>query len=188
MNTREVINRLVYTGKRITNKQEISDTMNTHFCDIGVRLQSELPDYGNRFPEYLPPRTTDSFYLAPTCKEDILCEIKKMKPMKAPGHDSICTKIIHLCPNIFAENLSKIFNNVILQGVHPDAMNIIKVIALFKGGIKSNPNNYRPISFLILMKYSKTTYAKDLLHFWSKNRYHSVTNTDFENCILQQCR
>ena len=146
--TRTVINKLVYTGKRITNKQEISDAMNTHFCDIGVRLQSELPDYGNRFLEYLPPRTSDSFYLAPTCKEDVLCEIKKMKPMKAPGHDSIGTKIIHLCPDIFAENLSKIFNNAILQGVYPDAMKIAKVIALFKGGIQSNPNNYRPISLL----------------------------------------
>ena len=138
----------MYTGKLITNKQEISDTMNTHFCDIGIRLQSELPDYGNRLLEYLPPRSSDSFYLAPTCKEDVLCEIKKMKPMKAPGHDSIGTKIIHLCPDIFAENLSKIINNAILQGVYPDGMKIAKVIALFKGGIKSNPNNYRPISLL----------------------------------------
>ena len=146
--TRTVINKLMYTGKRITNKQEISDTMNTHFCDIGIRLQSELPDYGNRFLEYLPPRSSDSFYLAPTCKEDVLCEIKKMKPMKAPGHDSIGTKITHLCPDIFAETLSKIFNNAILQGVYPDAMKIAKVIALFKGGIKSNPNNYRPIKLL----------------------------------------
>ena len=38
------------------------------------------------------------------------------------------------------------FPPVILQGVYPDAM--IIVIALFKGGIKSNPNNYRPISLL----------------------------------------
>ena len=89
--TSTVINKLMYTGKRIMNKQEISDTMNTYFCDIGVRLQSELPDYGNRFLEYLPPRSNDSFDLAPTCKEDVLCEIKKMKPMKAPGHDSIGT-------------------------------------------------------------------------------------------------
>ena len=29
-----------------------------------------------------------------------------MKRMKAPGHDSIGTKIIHLCPDIFVENLS----------------------------------------------------------------------------------
>ena len=70
--------------------------------------------------------------------------------MKALGHDSIGTKIIHLCPDIFAENLSKIFNNAILQGVYPDAMKMkkAKVIALFKGGIKSNPNNYRPISVI----------------------------------------
>ena len=66
--------------------------------------------------------------------------------MKAPGHDSIGTKMIHLCPDIFAENLSKVFNNAILQGVYPDAMKIAKVIV--KGGIKSNPNNYRPISLL----------------------------------------
>ena len=68
--------------------------------------------------------------------------------MKAPGHDSIGTKIISLCPDIFAENLSKIFNKAILQGVYPATMKIAKVIALFKGGIKSKPNNYRPISLL----------------------------------------
>ena len=82
-----------------------------------------------------------------TLRNKCHCNLK-MKPMKAPGHDSIGTKIIHLCPDIFAENLSKIFNNAILQGVYPDAMKIAKVIALFKGGIKSNLNNYRPISLL----------------------------------------
>ena len=146
--TRTVINKLVYEGKRITNKQEISDTMNKHFCDIGVRLHSELRYYGNRFLDYLPPRINYSFYLAPTCKDDVLFEIKKMKSMKAPGHDSIGTKMIHLCPEIFAENLSKLFNNSISQGVYPNAMKIAKVIALFKSGIKANPNNYRPISLL----------------------------------------
>ena len=135
-------------GKKITNKQEISDTMNRHFCDIGVWLQSELPNYGNRFLEYLPPRISDSFHLAPTCKDDVLLEIKKIKRMKAPGHDSIGTKVIQLCPEIFAENLSKIFNNAILRGVYPDALKIAQIIALFKSGTKANPNNYRPISLL----------------------------------------
>ena len=68
--------------------------------------------------------------------------------MKAPGHDSIGTKIIHLCPEIFAENLSKLFNDTISQGVYPNAMKIVKVIALFKCGIKASPNNYRPICLL----------------------------------------
>ena len=132
-----MINKLVYGGKRITNKQDISDTMNKHFCDIGVRLQSELQDCGNRYLEYLPPRISDSFYLAPTCKNDVLLEIKKMKPMKAPGHDSIGTKIIQVLPEIFAENLSRIYNNAMIQGVYPKAMKIAKVIALFKSRIKA---------------------------------------------------
>ena len=122
--------------------------MNKHFCDIGARSHSELPDYDNRFLDYLPPRINDSFYLAPTCKDDVLFWIKKMKSMKAPGHDSIGTNIIHLCPEIFAENLSKLFNNSISQGVYLNAMKIAKIIALFKSGIKANPNNYRPISLL----------------------------------------
>ena len=70
-----------------------------------------------------------------------------MKP-KAPGHDSIGTKIIHLCPEIFAENLSMIYNNAILKGVYYNAMKIAKVISLFKGAMKANSNNYRPISLL----------------------------------------
>ena len=68
--------------------------------------------------------------------------------MKAPGHDSIGTKVIKLCPEIFAENLSKILSNAILRGVYPDVLKIAKIIVFFKGGIKANPNNYRPISFL----------------------------------------
>ena len=185
--TRTVINKLVYAGKKITNKQEISDTMNRHFCDNGARLQSELPNYGNRFLEYLPPRISDTFYLAPTCEDDVLLEIKKMKPMKAPGHDSIGTKVIQLCPEIFAENLSKIFNNAILRGAYPDALKIAKIIALFKSGTKTNPNNYRPISLLShLINYMKHFYAKDLLHSWSKNKYCIVISMGFENCILQQ--
>ena len=82
---RTVINKLVYEGYRITNKQEISDTMNKNFCDIGVRLHSELWNYGNRFLDYLPPRTNDSFNIASTCQDGVLFETTKMKSMKAPG-------------------------------------------------------------------------------------------------------
>ena len=161
--------------------------MNKHFCDIGVRLHSELRDYGYRFLDYLAPILNDSFYLAPICKDDALFEIKKMESMKAPGHDSIGTKTIHLCPEIFAENLSKLFNNSISQGVYPYAMKIAKVIALFKSGIKDNPNDGRRISLLSHFdKIFEKSYARDSLHSWSVSRYYIVTSTDLGNCILQQ--
>ena len=194
-----MINKLVFAGKKITNKQVIPDTMYRHFCDFSVRLQSELRNYGNRFLEYVPPRIIDSVCLAPiqnkvyrilsylTCKDDVLLAIKKIKPMKAPGHDSIGTQVIQPCPEIFAENLSKIFNNAISRGVYPNAMKIAKIIALFKGGVKANPSYYIPISLLSHFdKIYEKMYAKDSLHSWSKNKYCIVISMDFENCILQE--
>ena len=158
-NTHMVINKLVCEDKRITNKQVISDTMNKHFCDIG-----------NRLLEYLPPRISDLFYLEPTCNDGVLLKIQKMKLMKAPGHDWIGTKIIQFCPDIFAHNLSMIYNYAMVQGVYPNALKIAKVIERFKSGIKANPNNYTPISLLshfdkIFEKY----YSKDSLLFWRIN-------------------
>ena len=58
-----MINKPVHLYMGITNQQDVSDTMNEHFCDIGVTLLSELRDFGNRFPEYLPSRINYSFYL-----------------------------------------------------------------------------------------------------------------------------
>ena len=47
--------------------------------------------------------------------------------MKGPGHVSIGTKIIHLCPEIFAESLSKVFKETIFHVnyiLNPTAMTI----------------------------------------------------------------
>ena len=112
--------------------------------DYNLNYETMETDIWNIYHQELVIR----FYLAPTCKNDVLLEIRKMKPMEAPGHDSIGTKIIQLCPEIFAENISMIYNNALIQGVYPNAMKITKVIALFKSGINANPNNYRPISLL----------------------------------------
>ena len=60
----------------------------------------------------------------------------------------IGTKIIKLCPEIFANILEKNYNRAIKMGIYPDDMKIAKVIALFKKDKKFDPNNYRPISLL----------------------------------------
>ena len=44
--------------------------------------------------------------------------------------------------------MSKIYNWGIKKGRYPDDLKIAKVIALYKKGVKYDPNNYRPISLL----------------------------------------
>ena len=94
--------------------------------------------------ENMPLRTANSFYLEPVTSEDIMLEIKRMKPNKSPGHNHIGSKVIKLCPGIFAYNLAKIYNWSIENGIYPDDLKI----ALYKKGVKHDPNNYRPISLL----------------------------------------
>ena len=94
----------------VVDKQEILNSINEHFCGIGMKLQSEIPDYGYKYMDYMPQRIANSFYLEPITADDILIEIKRLKHNTSPGHDLIGSKVIQLCPDIFATNLSKIYN------------------------------------------------------------------------------
>ena len=142
------VNTLIIGRKAVVDKQKICNSMNEHFCNIGNKLQSEIPDYGHKYRDYMPQRINQSFYLEPITTSDIICEIKKLKHNKSPGHELIGSKVIKLCPEIFATNLSKIYNWGIGNGKYPNDFNIPKVIALYKKGVKYDPNNDRPISLL----------------------------------------
>ena len=109
---------------------------------------SEIPHYGHKYRDYMPQQINQSFYLEPIISNDIICEIKRLKHDKSPGHDLIGSKVIKLCPEIFATNLSKISNWGIENGKYLDDLKIAKVIALYKKEVKYVPNNYCPISLL----------------------------------------
>ena len=59
-----------------------------------------------------------------------------------------------MAANIVAPSLTSIFSKSILTGIYPNdwkmakVTNYYKIIPLFKKGIKSDPNNYRPISVI----------------------------------------
>ena len=94
------VKKLIIGRKAIIDKQEISNSMNEHFCNIGNELQSEIPDYGHKYRDYMPQRINQSFYLEPITSNDIVCEIKRLRHNKSPGHDLIGSKVIKLCPEI----------------------------------------------------------------------------------------
>ena len=100
-----------------------------------------MPDFGGEFLNYLPAQITETFFLSPVVKEELISEIKKLNPRKLCGSDNIGAKVIQLCPMIFADNLTKIYNHSIEICDYPSELKIAKVIALFKKGEKSNPNN-----------------------------------------------
>ena len=143
------IDKIFFKEKFHTTDEDIANAMNEHFCTVGETLQSRLPNTdSDSFKKYLPPSTLNSFVLSHIMHEEIIREIKNLNSKKAIGPDGIGAKIIKLCPPIFADNLMKIFNRSIDLGEYPSDMKIARVIALFKKGNHSEPENYRPISLL----------------------------------------
>ena len=60
----------------------------------------------------------------------------------------IPSKLLKMAANIVASSLTSIFSKSILTGIYPNDWKMTKVTPLFKKGIKSYPNNYRPISVI----------------------------------------
>ena len=142
------INELLVDGKVIKDKSNISDAMNNHFCTIGEVLKSDLPDWGDRYKEYLPARVMNSFFIEPICNDDVGLDINNLK-----------------------NNLTKIDNRAIQTGVYPNDMKLSQVIALYKKGARHDPNNYRPISLLsIFDKIFEKILCKRLITFLERNR------------------
>ena len=165
------INKLLVDGKVIKDKSSISDAINNHFCTIGEVLKSDLPDWGDRYKEYLPARVMNSFFIEPICNDDVGLEIRHLNPKKAPGPDCIGGKLIQLCPDIFSNNLTKIYNRAIQTGVYPHDMKLAQVIAPYKKGARHDPNNYCPISlFSIFDKIFEKILCKRLISFLERNR------------------
>ena len=165
------INKLLIDGKFIKDNNNISDAVNNHFCTIGEVLKSELPDWGGRYKEYLPARVMNSFLIEPICNDDVGLEIRHLNPKKTPGPDCIGGKLIQLCPDIFSNNLTKNYNRAIQTGVHPHAMKLAQVIALYKKGARYDPNNYRPISLLsIFDKIFEKILCKRLISSLERNK------------------
>ena len=118
---RSDITKIYVDGKIISDPNLIPDILNNHFCNVGNLLQQQIPPHDvNQYKQFLPARIVNSFYLTPVIFEDVLKQIKSLDPKKAVGPDNIGGKVLLICPDIFAYNLTKVYNHFIELGKYPE--------------------------------------------------------------------
>ena len=83
--------------------------------------------------------------------EEILENIRSLKPNKAHGWDNISVRLIKYCDSALVLPLKLIFLNCLSRGIFPDAWKFANVVPVHKKNEKNLKENYRPISLLPIL-------------------------------------
>lgn len=164
-----VINKL-FTDKEITAPEEISETLNTYFCNIGTVLSSKLPAATVQMSDYLRCPIVNSIFITPVTTHEIESIINALNSNKSCGDDGISPGLIKEFKSMLCLPLEHIYNLSLTTGVVPNSLKIAKVVPLFKKGDASAMSNYRPISLLSIFNkiLEKIVYSR-VHNFLSKN-------------------
>lgn len=82
--------------------------------------------------------------------------------------------------NTIIYTLTKLINGCIRENVFPDCLKIAKIIPLFKGGDKSAPDNYRPISVLsVFSKILEKVMCIQIVEYFERNQLFSSSQFGF---------
>ena len=83
--------------------------------------------------------------------------IQSLDLNKGSGLDGISCKLLKEAAPVITPSLTFIINLSIRSCIFPDDWKIAKVTPLFKEGSKSDANNYRPISVLLIVSNGNRT-------------------------------
>ena len=181
------------TGNPITDSNEISNSFNKFFTNIGVNLSNKIPPPSNNFKaSHTTKNFNHSFFLSPLTNTDVEQYIRSLNPNKSTKSNCPSFKYIKLSINIISPVLTKIFNKCISEGVFPKSLKVAEVVPIFKKGDKNVTGNYRPISLLSpFSKIFERHIYNQLYNFVTKHKilhthqYGFRTNSSTEMAITQ---
>ena len=121
------------------------------------------------YEDYITP-SESSFMLSETHCGVVDCLVSSLWVDKATGVDGISARLlIEACPQI-VPSLTHIINLSVRGGYFPDKWKISKVSLLYKEDIKSDPNNFWPISILLVVsKIIEKVIFKQLYEYLTHN-------------------
>ena len=168
------------TGDTVnTDPIEISNILNTHFSKIGPSLASQIIDTSSNFTDYVTP-AEHIFNLAKVSCQEVFNLIQKIPNNKASGLDNISARLLKEASPIVTRSLTFIINQSITTGIFPNAWKRARVSPIFKEDLRTDPNNYRPISVLpIVSKLIERVVFNQLYEYLNNNNLLTESQSGF---------
>ena len=100
---------------------------------------------------------------------DLIATLNTLNVTKATGLDGLTPTILKTSANAIAPTLLKLINTSLQNEQFPQPLKIAKLKPIHKGGHKSDPSNYRPISVLpVLSKIIEKHITKHIFAYLNK--------------------
>ena len=142
------ISQLNHNNSPINDPNEIANTFNNFFTNVGPNLDKEIPKTPISPLSYLNSRVTENFAFKDTTISEVMIILLQLDDKKSSGPSDIPIKLLKIAAPIIVPHLVSIFNLSFKTGIFPNMMKLAKVIPIFKTGSKLLVTNYRPISLL----------------------------------------
>ena len=169
--------KLHFDGNELTNKQDIINSFNTHFSQIGQKIANAMNTSPvHSYEHYLTNQTTHSFNFREVTRDAVKKCISELASKTSTAADGISSKLLKHVSDEISEPLTFIINQCFSTGTFPDNLKLPRVKPLFKKGNTFDPGNYRPISILpALAKIFEKILLKQLTQYFNENQllYHS---------------
>ena len=109
--------------------------------------------------------------------------IQSLPLNKASGLDGISTKLLKEVGPIVSASLTYIINQSLTTGIFSNDWKVARVTRIYKGDIKTNPNNYRPISVLpIVSKLIERVVFSQFYDFLMRHDLLADAQSGFQPC------
>lgn len=127
----------------------VANTFNKFFLNVANDLDSLSFSSNKR----LAPSVSQTFFLTPVTKQELVGIITSLKAKSSAGIDGISSRLLRECYEFLVEPLVYLINSSFLSGSFPDVLKSSTVTPLHKKGQSDLLDNFRPIS--IISSFSK---------------------------------
>ena len=172
------------------NDDEIPNAFVEYFTSIAQKLTTQLPTSPNTVSHYLKDRIYEPFLMMPVNSNEVLNAISNLKN-NGKGANTISTITLKNNKHTLSEILAHVFNNCISDGYFPTELKEGCITPIYKGGHKTELNNYRPICSLLPFSkiferilYDRMINYIDKHNILNKNQFGFRKGLSTENAII----
>jgi hypothetical protein len=135
-------------GITISSSQEICDSFNRFFTEVGPKLAEKIETIDESPLNYIQNTNQHSMLLRPASEFEVENIVKSCKKKDSNDYHDISMSTLQRVFVSIKAPITHICNLSLTSGIFPEKMKIAKVIPLYKSGDRDVFNNYRPVSLL----------------------------------------